>query len=94
MVSFLQFLKLKMRKNMKVDDLTQNEINERIEYSLKNIPEDILSVFTDQFLYFLDSCLKESEVFLKDDEDFEDYEKYLEIFLKFPFSSEENGFSP
>ena len=78
-----------MRKNIKVDDLTENERKERIEYSVKNIPEDILSVFTNQFSDFLESCLEESEVLLKDDEDFEDYEKYLEIFLKYPFLSEE-----
>ena len=78
-----------MRKNMKVDDLTENEKKERIEYSVKNIPEDILSVFTNQFSDFLESCSKESEVLLKDDEDFEDYEKYLEIFLKYPFVPEE-----
>ena len=78
-----------MRKNMKVDDLTENERKERIEYSVKNIPKNILSVFTDEFQIFLDSCFKNSEVFLKDDEDFEDCEKYLEIFLKYPFLSEE-----
>ena len=72
-----------MRKNMKVDDLTKKE---RIEYSVKNIPEDILSVFTNQFSDFLESCSKEDEVLLID---FEDYEKYLEIFLKYPFLSEE-----
>ena len=86
MVSFLKLRNLKMRKNMKVDDLTQNERNERIEYSVKNIPEDILSVFTNQFSDFLESCSKEDEVLLID---FEDYEKYLEIFLKYPFTPEE-----
>ena len=75
-----------MRKNMKVDDLTENEKKERIEYSVKNIPEDILSVFTIQFSDFLESCSKEDEVLLID---FEDYEKYLEIFLKYPFTPEE-----
>ena len=75
-----------MRKNMKVDDLTENERKERIEYSVKNIPEDILSVFTNQFSDFLESCSKEDEVLLID---FEDYEKYLEIFLKYPFTPEE-----
>ena len=78
---------------MKVDDLTKNERNERIEYSVKNIPKNILSVFTDEFQIFLDSCFKNSEVFLKDDEDyeefFEDCEKYLDIYLKYPFLSEE-----
>ena len=71
---------------MKVDDLTENERKERIEYSVKNIPEDILSVFTNQFSDFLESCSKEDEVLLID---FEDYEKYLEIFLKYPFTPEE-----
>ena len=86
MVSFLKLRNLKMRKNMKVDDLTENERKERIEYSVKNIPEDILSVFTNQFSDFLESCSKEDEVLLID---FEDYEKYLEIFLKYPFTPEE-----
>jgi len=66
---------------MNVEDLTPNE---KIEYITKNIPEDFHNVFADAFSEFVDTCYQDSVKFHENEEDFE---KYFDIFMKFPHAS-------
>jgi len=63
---------------MIIEDMTSDE---KIDYIKERIPEDVHSVFTKEWDYFIDSCSQNSSEFLEDEEDFD---KFFEIFMTYP----------